>query len=72
MYIIKEGLFYGRKLHTDMEKVSSNLAVLAENPEKGLEFGISPRRIFENANLLEEDFRFFPCLCTRYAEAVFR
>ena len=54
-----------------MEKVSSSLAVLAENPEKRLKFGISPRRKFENANLLAEDFPLFPCLTPGAARLVF-
>ena len=48
-----------------MEKVSSSLAGLAEKSRKRLEFGISPRRKFENANLLAEDFPLFPCLVRR-------
>ena len=47
---------YPRLLKADMEKVSSSLAVLVEK------FGISPRRKFENKNLLAEDFPLFPCL----------
>ena len=50
------------RLGADMEKVSSSLAGLAENPEKRLKFGISPRQKFENANLLAEHFPLFPCL----------
>ena len=45
-----------------MEKLSSSLAVLAEKSRKRLKFGISPRRTFENANLLAEDFPLFSCM----------
>ena len=45
-----------------MEKLSSSLAVLAENYRKRLKFRISPLRKFENGNLLAEDFSLFPCL----------
>ena len=41
-----------------------------ENPEKRLELGISPRRKFENANLLAENFPLFPCLF--YCDICFR
>ena len=33
----------------------------AKNSEERLEFGISPTRKFENANLLAEEFPLFPC-----------
>ena len=33
-----------------------------KNPDKRHKFGISPRRRFENANLLAEDFPLFPCV----------
>ena len=45
-----------------MKKVSSSLEVLAEKSRKKVKFGISPRRKFENANLMAEDFSLFPCL----------
>ena len=55
--------FMKKKMKTtsDME-VSSSLAGIAEKSRKMLEFGISLRRKFENANLLAEDFPLFPCL----------
>ena len=54
--------------NTDKEKVSSNLAVLAEKSRKRLRFGILPRRKFENVNLLAEDLPLFPCLSTMLVE----
>ena len=62
LYYIAQFLGYGNIKLSDMEKLSSSLMLVPENPEKRPKFGISPLQKFDNANLLAEDFSLFLCL----------